>query len=58
MIAILVCVGLIVVLLTATVVFLVRKRRAKNSTKSLEVIPMQYPSDKMMAFGNGNLAEN
>ena len=58
MIVILVGVGLIVFLLAVTVVFLVRKRRVGNQTASLEVIPMQYPADKMMAFGNGHMGKN
>ena len=57
-IVILVGVGLIVLLLAITVVFLIRKRRFGNHTASLEVIPMQYPADKMMAFGNGHMAKN
>ncbi|CAB4003171.1 Hypothetical predicted protein [Paramuricea clavata] len=57
MIVILICVGLIVVLLAVAVVFLVKRRGASQSTTSLEVIPMEYPADKMLAFGNGYVAE-
>ena len=58
MIVILVCAAMIVLLLALTVVFLVRKRRNANPTTSLDVIPMQYPADKMMAFENGQLTKD
>ena len=57
MIVILVCVALVVVLLAVAVVFLVRKRRGRSLTSSVEAIPMEYPSDQKMAFGNGRVKE-
>jgi flagellar basal body-associated protein FliL len=57
MIVILICVALMVVLLAVAVVFLVKRRGASQPTTSLEVIPMEYPAEKMLAFGNGYMAE-
>ena len=58
MIVILACAAMFVLLLALTVVFFVRKRRVANPATSLDVIPMQYPADKMMAFENGQLTKD
>ena len=57
MIVILACVAVGVILLTIIAVFLVKKRRSKNRTSSLEVIPEQYSLGKIEGFGNGLVAE-